>query len=93
MKNKENRKIDKTSKILYGVKPGIYKHSKTGNLYKVHFVAKHSETLEDLVVYEALYDNDKSKFWVRPLPMFEGLINIDNKQVPRFEFISNELIK
>lgn len=72
------------------MKPGIYKHSKTGNLYKVHFIAKHSENLEDLVVYEALYDNPKSKFWVRPIAMFEGLVNIDNKQVPRFQFVSEK---
>jgi hypothetical protein len=72
------------------MKPGIYKHSKTGNLYKVHFVAKHSESLEDLVVYEALYDNPKSKFWVRPIAMFEGIVNVVGKQVPRFEFISEK---
>lgn len=50
-------------------------------------MAKHSETLEDLVVYEALYKNSKSKFWVRPLAMFEETVTIDGKQVPRFEFI------
>ncbi len=72
------------------MKPGIYKHSKTKNLYKVHFVAKHSETLEDLVVYEALYDNPKSKYWVRPIAMFEGIVNVEGKQVPRFEFIKND---
>jgi len=72
------------------MKPGIYKHSKTGNLYKVYFIAKHSETVEDLIVYEALYDNDKSKYWVRPLSLFEGLVNIDNKSVPRFQFISEK---
>jgi len=69
------------------MKTGIYKHSKTGNLYKVHFVAKHSETLEDFVVYEALYDNKKSKYWVRPIKMFEELVTINNQQVPRFVFI------
>ncbi len=69
---------------------GIYKHSKTGNLYKVHFVAKHSETLEDLVVYEALYDNPKSKTWVRPIKMFEEIVNVAGKQVPRFQFISEK---
>jgi hypothetical protein len=53
------------------IKPGIYKHSKKGNLYKVHFLAKHSETLEDYVVYEALYENETSKFWIRPASMFE----------------------
>ncbi len=72
------------------MKTGIYKHSKTGNLYRVHFVAKHSEILEDMVVYEALYDNQKSKFWIRPLSLFEGLVNIDNKQVPRFEFVGEK---
>jgi len=66
------------------IKPGIYKHSKTGNRYKVHFVAKHSETLEDMVVYEALYDNDKSKFWVRPAAMWFGEVEIGGKKVPRF---------
>ncbi len=72
------------------MKTGIYRHSKTGNLYRVHFVGKHSETLEDLVIYEALYDNKKSKYWVRPLTMFEEMVMIDGKQVPRFEFISEK---
>ena len=65
----------------------IYKHSKTGNLYKVHFVAKQSETLEDMVVYEALYENDMSKFWVRPLSMFEEIVEINGKKVPRFVYV------
>lgn len=79
---------------------GIYKHSKTGKMYKVYFVAKHSETLEDMLVYEALYDEDAdgrgthaykrgnySKFWVRPLVMFEELVEINGKKVPRFVFV------
>jgi hypothetical protein len=72
------------------IKPGIYKHSKTGNLYKVHFVALHSENKEELVVYEALYDNDKSRYWVRPLAMFEELVEINSQKVPRFQFISEK---
>jgi hypothetical protein len=72
------------------MKTGIYKHSKTGNLYKVHFVAKHTETKEDLVVYESLYENDMSKYWVRPANMFEELVEINNQKVPRFEFISEK---
>lgn len=71
------------------MKTGTYRHNKTGNLYKVHFVAKHSETLEDFVVYEALYENNKSKFWIRPLSMFLGNVEIDGKSVPRFEFIKS----
>ena len=69
------------------IKPGIYKHSKKGTLYKVHFIAKHSETLEDLVIYEALYENEESKFWARPLAMFEDDVIIEGKKVPRFQFI------
>lgn len=69
------------------MKTGIYKHSKTGNLYKVHFVAKHSESLEDFVVYEALYDNPKSKFWVRPLSNFLEMVDIDDRKVNRFQFV------
>ncbi|MBU6426940.1 DUF1653 domain-containing protein [Patescibacteria group bacterium] len=69
------------------IKPGIYKHSKTGHEYRVHFTAKHSETLENLVIYEALYDNNKSKFWARPATMFTEGVEIDGKKVPRFQFV------
>lgn len=50
-------------------KPGIYQHYK-GKKYRVIGVAKHSETLEDMAVYEALYENELSKLWIRPLKMF-----------------------
>ena len=69
------------------IKPGIYRHNKTGNLYKVHFVAKHSETHEDLVCYEALYENEFSKFFVRPLSSFVETVEINGEKVPRYEFI------
>ena len=57
------------------VEPGLYKHYK-GNLYEVICIAHHSETLEEMVVYKALY---KTKFgensvWVRPAKMFEELV-------------------
>lgn len=72
------------------IKTGIYKHYKTGNLYKVHFVAKHSESLEDLVIYEALYNNEMSKFWARPLAMFLEEVNFNGQIVKRFEFVKEE---
>ncbi|MCX6717923.1 MAG: DUF1653 domain-containing protein [Candidatus Taylorbacteria bacterium] len=71
------------------MKTGIYKHSKTGNLYKVHFVDKHTETKEDLVVYESLYENNMSKYWVRPANMFEELVEINGQKVPRFVFVKD----
>ena len=69
------------------IKLGIYSHYKTGNQYQVHFVAKHSETLEDMVVYEALYNNEKSKYWVRPAKIFEEIVEFNGQKVPRFKFI------
>ena len=69
------------------IKPGIYRHSKKGTLYKVHFVAKHSETLEDIVAYEALYDNQLSKFWTRPAKMWFEEVEVEGKKVPRFVFV------
>ena len=69
------------------VKPGIYRHSKSGNEYRVLGVGKHSETLEELVLYEALYDNRESKLWVRPLQMFTEVVEIEGKSVPRFVFV------
>ncbi len=71
------------------MKLGIYKHSKTGNLYKVLYVAKHSETLEEMVVYECLYDNPESKIWVRPKKMFLEEVEIKGQKLPRFQFVED----
>lgn len=73
------------------MKIGIYRHYKTGNLYRVIGVGKHSETLEYLVVYEALYENKLSKLWVRPLAMFEELVEWKGAKVLRFTFISETI--
>lgn len=72
------------------LKLGEYEHYKSGKKYRVIGVAKHSETLEDMVVYEALYDNEMSKLWVRPLAMFLENVTVDGKRVPRFKYIGNE---
>ena len=73
------------------LKPGIYRHYKVGNLYRVIEVAKHSETLEDMVFYEVLHENDLSRFWVRPLKMFtEEVIAPDGTKKRRFAFVSDK---
>lgn len=71
---------------MNGLKLGKYKHYK-GNFYRVLGVAKHSETLEELVVYEALYNNSEGKLWIRPLKMFIEDVVVDGKKMPRFEFV------
>lgn len=76
------------NETMQKIELGIYEHFKGGK-YKVLGVAKHSETLEDLVVYEALYDNPRSTLWVRPYNDFIGDKEIDGKKVKRFKFISN----
>ncbi len=60
---------------------GRYRHYKGGE-YEVLGVARHSETLEALVVYRPLYNT--SGWWVRPHTMFFGEIEIDGKCRPRF---------
>ena len=64
-----------------------YRHFK-GNTYRVLHIAKHSETLEEMVVYQAMYGN--RDIWVRPLSMFEEVIERDGKTFRRFEEISKE---
>lgn len=70
------------------IKLGKYRHFK-GNEYMVLGVAKHSETLEEFVVYEALYDNPKGRLWIRPLEMFLETIERDGKKFKRFEYIGD----
>ena len=69
------------------LKPGIYRHFK-GNLYELVDIAKHSETLEEMVVYKALYG--EGEIWVRPAKMWNELVFVDNKQVKRFELVNQE---
>ena len=64
-----------------------YRHFK-GNIYKVLYIAKHSETLEDMVVYQAMYG--ERSIWVRSKDMFEEIIERDGKTFRRFEPISTE---
>lgn len=66
------------------IKKGKYRHYK-GNEYEVIGVAKHSETLEDMVVYKALYGDHG--IWVRPASMWNEIVTINGKEVKRFEYI------
>ena len=66
------------------VKKGIYRHFK-GNYYELLDVAKHSETLEEMVVYRALYG--EKGLWVRPINMWDELVEYNWEMVKRFTFI------
>ena len=75
------------SKMREIVKGGIYRHYK-GKLYKVITLARHTETKEELVIYEALYGDHR--IWARPKQMFLEDVVIKGKKVPRFELVSDE---
>lgn len=63
---------------------GKYEHYK-GKQYEVIGIAKHSETLEEVVVYRALYG--ERGLWVRPLKMFLEEVEVNGKKMPRFKYI------
>jgi hypothetical protein len=66
------------------VKKGIYRHFK-GHEYRVFGIAKHSETLEEYVVY--INVKDDNDIWIRPESMFLELVTREGKTFPRFELI------
>jgi hypothetical protein len=71
------------------VKLGKYQHYK-GKFYKVIGTARHSETLEEMIIYKALYASKefgKNALWVRPKKMFLEFVVVDDKKVPRFKYI------
>ena len=66
------------------LKPGRYRHFK-GNEYRLLYVAKHSETLEPMVVYEALYG--EGGIWVRPAEMWSEEVDREGYRGPRFTYV------
>ena len=66
------------------LKPGKYQHFK-GSFYQVLHIARHSETEEYLVVYHPY--NSPDDIWVRPLTMFDEIIERNGKFLKRFDFI------
>ena len=70
--------------MKYNIEKGKYRHYKGGE-YEVIGVAKHSETLEEMVVYRALYGD--GGIWVRPAGMWDEQVTVNGKTVKRFEKI------
>ena len=66
------------------IQPGRYRHFKGGE-YEVIGVARHSETMEELVVYRALYG--ERGLWVRPAAMWTETVERDGKRFQRFVYI------
>ena len=63
---------------------GQYEHY-SGKRYQVLAVARHSETLEELVCYQALYDGE---VWVRPAVMFTEEVSVNGQMLPRFKLVA-----
>ena len=69
---------------MENIKPGLYRHFK-GKEYRVLFTARHSETEERMVVYQALYG--EKGFWVRPAAMWTERVEREGYSGPRFQYI------
>lgn len=71
--------------LLTPIRLGLYRHYK-GLMYEVIDTARHSETLEPMVVYRALYG--ERGLWVRPAAMFQEVVMVEGQRLPRFEWLS-----
>ena len=69
------------------IKAGKYRHYK-GNYYEVIGMARHSETLEDMVVYRALYGDHG--LWVRPASMWNEIVEVNGERMTRFTLVEGE---
>lgn len=68
------------------IKPGRYRHFK-GNEYRVLYLARHSETLEPMVVYQALYG--EHGIWVRPASMWNETVERGGQRLHRFTYLGD----
>lgn len=76
--------LDSERPHMTELQPGRYRHFK-GNEYEVLGVARDSETMQEVVVYRALYG--ERGVWVRPLAMFIEEVERDGRRVKRFEYV------
>lgn len=67
---------------------GLYEHYK-GKQYRVHGIVRHSESLDEHVLYEALYENELGRMWVRPKKMFLEEVEAQGETRPRFRYVPN----
>ena len=72
---------------MYDFRPGRYRHFK-GNDYELLYLAKHSETQEEMVVYRALYG--EHGVWVRPASMWSEVVERDGRRMKRFSYIGEQ---
>ena len=77
------KQIIKGGELLEEIRKGRYRHFK-GNEYEVLFTATHSETQEELVIYKALYGDER--VWARPASMWLETVERDGKIIKRFEY-------
>ena len=78
---------DQDLPLLTVTPPGLYRHYK-GGLYRVLGTVRHSETLEPMTLYQALYG--EQGLWVRPAAMFEESVVMDGEEKPRFERLQEQ---
>jgi len=74
------------------IKYGKYQHYTNKKFYELMGVARHSETLEEMIIYKALShseDSGDNQIWVRPRKMFFEEVAHDNKSVPRFKWVGD----
>ena len=72
---------------MESIKAGLWRHFK-GNEYEVLYLARHSETLEELVVYRALYG--EGGVWVRPASMWNEVVERDGQRFVRFTYLGDD---
>jgi hypothetical protein len=86
---KKQQGISMLKQTVTQIPIGTYRHYK-GNLYRVLHIAKHSETLEPMIVYQALYDSPEfgiNAVFVRPIDLFLEKVNVNGKEQARFEYL------
>jgi hypothetical protein len=74
------------------IKPGKYQHYK-GNFYQVLGMARHSETLEEMVIYQGLYNSPEfgdHPIWVRPVKKFFENVDKNGEKIARFKYIEEK---